>query len=97
MNSYYEELCHVVFQKHGIDVQHKYTYQNHSLEVKEYLLVVSTRDKKKWILYALEKCETKEQVLFFLRGAITRIIVETLKRTPEYYGSYKDKLIKEIS
>lgn len=89
----YEQLAKIVYEKHGISKDAVVTFKGYSLNVDEYLMAVSERGGARRILTVLKTLPTTAGSMdMFLKGAISRIIEETITKNKNYYDYYNEKI-----
>ncbi|ALC85551.1 hypothetical protein AM499_06750 [Bacillus sp. FJAT-22090] len=90
----YEQLAKIVYEKqHGISKDSVFSFKGYSLNVDEYLIAVSERGGARRILSLLKALPTTAGSMeMFLKGAISRIIEETITKNKNYYDYYKEKI-----
>lgn len=95
MNKYYYELATLVYDQFGIDLYEKVEFKNHYLTVQDYLLGISVSDRIKNIMSLLRTLRNENEVMEFMKAAMTRIIQETLLNNPDFADFYKYR-VKQV-
>jgi hypothetical protein len=92
MNAYYYELANLVFGHYQISPYTKGRFGAYYLTVQDYLIALSFLDPIKNIYSLLKSFSTQKEVLDYLLGTISWIIMETLIGNEAYADYFLDRL-----
>lgn len=91
----YNELYKIIVIEHGLEADKKFEFNGYYLTVADYIQAVSDRGGHKKILAVLKMID-HSNIETFVKGAIHRIIQETLVGNKDFANYYKP-IIKKVS
>ncbi|MCI2255607.1 hypothetical protein L2D08_14640 [Domibacillus sp. PGB-M46] len=91
----YDELYKMIVIEHGVEADKKFEFDGYYLTVADYIQAVSDRGGYKKVLAVLRMID-HPNIETFVKGAIHKIIQETLAGNKDFVNYYKP-IIKKVS